>query len=315
MSQDPEQAHRSDTRWGALSGVLAALVTPLDEQGRLDHAALERILDHILAAPVSGISPSGSTGEGPLLPRSLRTELVAAVVRRVPAGAAVIPGAVTVTAEDVDADLAAYQDAGATAVLVGPPFYFPLDADGVRRFYEELADRSRLPLVLYNIPAMTKVIIPPAVVRQLADHPMIIGMKDSSRDMEYFASVLDATAGVESFFVLTGTDTLLAASVAMGGGGTIAASVNLVPELACEIYAATRKGDFESARRRQVDLTAVVAACRRAGTPVAWKAALSCLGLCSARPAAPLSPLGTDVLERLRVELVSLGIRGAATGR
>nr|MDQ2724903.1 dihydrodipicolinate synthase family protein [Actinomycetota bacterium] len=100
---------------------------------------------------------------------------------------------------DLDADLGAYHDAGATAVLVAPPFYFPLDRDGVLRFYTGVADRSPLPIVLYNIPAMTKISIPPTVAGELAAHPMIAGMKDSSRDMEYFAEVLDATSGAEDF--------------------------------------------------------------------------------------------------------------------
>ena len=290
-----------------LGGVMPALVTPLDEHGRLDQPALSRLLDHVLAAPVSGISPSGSTGEGPLLDRDTRAGLTAEVAARVGPGIAVVPGAVALTSVELTEDLVAYERAGATAALVAPPWYYPLDAAAVRRFYREAADRSPLPIVLYNIPSMTKVVIPPAVVADLAEHPMVAGMKDSSRNMEYFEEVLRSTAGAD-FSLLTGSDTLLASSTVAGGAGTIAASVNVTPQLACEVHLAAAEGRLDDARSHQAELATLVAACRRAGTPMAWKAALSLLGLCTPTPAAPLSPLSEDATARLASELRSLGI-------
>ncbi|MHB1534644.1 MAG: dihydrodipicolinate synthase family protein [Acidimicrobiales bacterium] len=293
-----------------LGGVMPALVTPLDDSGRLDRPALHRILDHVLAASVSGISPSGSTGEGPLLDRNTRVALIAEVVAHVPPGIVVVPGAVGLTSAELAADIAAYQSAGAAAVLVAPPWYYPLDAAGVRRFYMGAADSSPLPIVLYNIPSMTKVTIPPGIVAELAEHPMLAGMKDSSRDMEYFEEVLHSTAGAD-FSLLTGSDTLLASSVLAGGQGTIAASVNVAPQLACEVHVAASEGRIDDAHRHQARLAALVAACRRAGTPVAWKAALALLGLCGPDPAAPLSPLGDDATAQLASDLRALGILGA----
>jgi 4-hydroxy-tetrahydrodipicolinate synthase len=204
-----------------LRGVLVALATPLDEREELDRAGLERLLGRALAGGVSGICPTGSTGEGPRLGRGRRLAVARAVREAVPAGTPVIPAPVAHTADEAVDELAGLADAGADAALLAPPAYFPLSDDGVRRWYESVADRSPLPLVLYNIPPFTKVSIPPAVVGELAAHPGIVGIKDSSRDFEYFTAVCHATAAADGFARLTGSDTMLLASSASGGHGAI----------------------------------------------------------------------------------------------
>lgn len=291
----------------ALEGVMAALLTPLDGAGALDLGALDRLLAHILAHPVSGICPAGSTGEGPLLSRDQRAQLVAAVVDRVGARAAVIPAAVSTSVRDVLTDLDAYGDSGADAVLVTPPYYYPATAATLRRFYETVAARSPLPVVIYNIPSMTKVSVPPEVVGELAGHERVVGMKDSSRDFEYFERVLSATGG-HHFSLMTGSDTLLLASVVLGGSGTIAASVNVVPELVVSLLAAAREGHWARARSLQQRLLEVVSACRRPGSPGGWKAAASLLGLCGPEAAPPLQPPGEELRARLGEELGALGV-------
>ncbi len=283
-SQDPSQRRSCDARIGT---VMAALATPLEPSGRLDVAGLGRLVGHILAGGADGLCPAGSTGEGPLLSRETRVELVRAVSGMSPAGTPIIPGTLSVNPEATLADIDAYADAGATAVLVPPPFYYPLDDGAVADFYVYVAERSALPVLVYNIPSMTKVSVAPAVTAELAYHPRIAGMKDSSRDMEYFSAVSARTAGSDSFCLLTGSDTLLSASLGAGGQGTIAASVNLVPSLVRSLYDASISGDV-AARDLQARLAEVVFACRRPGFPAGWKAALKLAGLCDATLAAPL---------------------------
>ncbi|MCL4423779.1 MAG: dihydrodipicolinate synthase family protein [Actinobacteria bacterium] len=301
-----------------IRGVMVALATPLDEHGEIDRIGLERLVAHVISAGVSGICPVGSTGEGPLLSREQRREVTATVARVVSAtsATAVIPATVSITANDVIADLMAYHDVGATAALVPPPFYYPLENDAVKRFFEQVADRSPMPLLLYNIPAMTKVPIPATVVGELAQHPMIVGIKDSSRDLEYFQAVVMATQAYKGtkepdlggFATLTGSDTLLVASMLCGGAGTIAASVNLVPSLVLKLYQSVRGGDYDLARPIQERLVYIVQACRRPGFPAGWKAALELVGLCGRWMAHPLSPATPPALERLAAELRALEV-------
>jgi 4-hydroxy-tetrahydrodipicolinate synthase len=273
-----------------LGGVLPALVTPASEDGAVDTGGLERLVTRVVAGGVHGISPVGSTGEGPKLSGGQRAAIVRRVRALVPPGMPVIPGMPIVTFDDAVAELGGLAEAGASAVLVSPPSYYPLGDGAVLRLYQALADRSPLPLLLYNIPAFTKVRIAPEVAAELSAHPRVAGMKDSSRDMEYQQQVLQACAGAE-FRVFTGTDTLLVASLLAGAIGTICASANLVPELTVGIYQAFAAGDIPRALTLQQSLSTVVAACRCGEFPAGWKAALENAGVCAAHPILPGTPL------------------------
>ncbi len=302
QSQDPSQRQISGA---AIGTVMAALATPLEQSGRLDVSSLGRLVDHILAGGADGLCPAGSTGEGPLLSRETRVALVQAVTGMAPAGTPVIPGTLSVNPDATLADIEAYADAGATSVLVPPPFYYPLGDGAVADFYNYVAERSALPVLIYNIPAMTKVPVAPAVTAELSDHPRIAGMKDSSRDMEYFSTIAARTAASEGFCLLTGSDTLLSASLAAGGKGTIAASVNLVPGLVRSLYNASISGEA-TARSLQARLADVVFACRRPGFPAGWKAALKLAGLCEATLAAPLREATESATAALADELLEV---------
>jgi 4-hydroxy-tetrahydrodipicolinate synthase len=290
-----------------LAGVMAALVTPLDESRCLDVVAVRRMVDHILTHPVQGICPAGSTGEGALLPRPLRAELTAVVVDAAAPGTWVIPGIIATTLVAAREDLAAYADAGASAVLVGVPYYYSLGDEAIYQWYRELADSSTLPLVLYNIPSMTKLTISPDVVARLASHEQIIGMKDSSRDVVYFQQIREVTAGAR-FALLTGSDALLLASIHLGGDGLIGAGVNVIPALITQLWTAMSEGDFSAARTLQQRVARIVSVCAAAGVPVGFKAALSLLGLCQPFPAVPLQSLRPQVADRLAAELRQLGV-------
>lgn len=289
-------------------GSAVALATPVDETGRLDHTGLGRLVSHVLAGGVSMVCPVGSTGEGARLGAQQRIEVTAAVRKLVPDGIPVMSG---VPASDLDSaltELTALCEAGASAALVSPPSYFPMTDDEVRRFYERLASASPLPIVLYNIPQFTAVAIGPVVVGALAAHPAIVGIKDSSRDMEYLLAVIGATASAANFTVLTGTDTLLVASLVSGADGAIAASANVCPALGVRICRSVAEGDLEQARSLQRRLTAVVKACRRGTPPAGWKAALEISGVCGRNLVDPASPLSAQDHAALAEELAALGI-------
>ncbi len=300
----------------ALRGaVFAALATPCQPDGSLDVAGLSRLLQRVVDGGASGISPAGSTGEGAMLSSASRVALTEHVRRLVPSGMPVISGLPLTTLAEGRAELSALAEAGASAALVAPPSYYPLSDDAVLGLYETLAAVSPLPLVLYNIPVFTKVSISPAVVGSLAAHPAIIAIKDSSRDLEYQQQVIMASAG-QDFAVLTGTDTLLVASLTMGAAGTIAGSVNLVPELASGICRAFGAGDLVLANSLQERLSRIVAVCRPGLFPAGWKAALELAGVCSRTMAGVGTPLSDAECARLGDALAAAGFAvGAATSR
>jgi 4-hydroxy-tetrahydrodipicolinate synthase len=285
------------------AGVTVALATPLGPDGDLDEAALDRLLDRVVAAGVVGVSPLGSTGEGARLSTATRRRVVAAVRARITLP--VIAGLPVSTVDDARRELDALAADGVDGALVAAPSYYPATDSEINSLYSTLADDPPIPLVVYHIPPMTGIRISPAVVGDLAQHPRIVGMKDSSRDMEYIEAALYATADAD-FDIVTGSDTMLLASLVMGAHGTIAASANLVPELSVGIYDAFVRGDFDRARELQRQLFLIVQACRRGVPPSGWKAALEIAGVCSARMAAPGERLPGDAYELVKRDLAAL---------
>jgi 4-hydroxy-tetrahydrodipicolinate synthase len=291
-----------------LAGVMCALVTPMDENGEVDLEGLERLVQRVVDGGVTGICPVGSTGEGPRLSAQQRHAVVRRVRALVPDGFPVIPSPATAVATRTAEDVEALAALGCDAVLVAPPSGYLLDDDEVRRFYEELAARSPLPIVMYNFPALTRVRISPAVVGTLAHHERIIGVKDSSRELEYTQAALYASSGAQDFVVLTGSDTMLIATLMVGGSGAIVGSANLVPELGVAVYDATLAGDWVRAREAQRTLFEVVSAARAAGFPGGWKAALDMVGVCAPYPAPPALPVSGEALALFRKRLEELKV-------
>jgi 4-hydroxy-tetrahydrodipicolinate synthase len=291
----------------ALEGVIVALLTPVDREGKVDHGALRQLVERVTSRGVAGLSPLGSTGEGYSLGLDQRLAVVDTVAGSVPAGMPVIPGVFAHNHEQAVAEIAAYADHGGTAVLAAPPSYYPLRAAEQEAYFSRLADATALPLVMYNIPAYTKVQIAPAVAAALAAHPRVAGLKDSGRDFGYAAGLLDAVraAGAAAdFSVLTGTDSMLVSYMLAGARGTICASANVVPEVVLAVYEAVRAGKLDEALRLEARLRQVQAALGTGGPPAAVKAAVASSGVGEPWLVPPRLPLTdaqtTELVERLK---------------
>src|SRR2546426_4756516 len=243
-----------------LSGVLPALVTPLHRDGSADEAGIRRLVEHVIAGGVHGLLPLGSTGEGASLAERTRWRVLSCVVEAAAGRVPVICGVAQPHLEAARAEVAAAARLGADAALVAPPFYYPTDQATVLEFYRRVASGSRIPILLYNIPPFTKVVAEPATVAALAKEGTIIGIKDSSRDFEYFENMRVATRNVPRFLVYTGSDTMLLASMAMGATGTICGAANVAPEWVVRVYDHVQRGEWEAARGHQDSLIELVGA-------------------------------------------------------
>jgi dihydrodipicolinate synthase/N-acetylneuraminate lyase len=296
----------------ALEGVIVALLTPVDREGKVDHGALRQLVERVTSRGVAGVSPLGSTGEGYSLGLDQRLAVVDTVAGSVPAGMPVIPGVFAHNHQQAVAEIAAYADHGGTAVLAAPPCYYPLRAAEQEAYFARLADTAALPLVMYNIPAYTKVQIAPAVAAALAAHPRVAGLKDSGRDFGYAAGLLDAVqaAGAAAeFSVLTGTDSMLVSYMLAGARGTICASANVVPEVVLAVYEAVRAGKLDEALRLETTLRQVQAAFGIGAPPAAVKAAVALSGVGEPWLVPPRLPLTDAETAQLAERLTALGVR------
>jgi 4-hydroxy-tetrahydrodipicolinate synthase len=301
-----------------LCGIVPPLVTPLSDYDTLDAAGLERLVEHVLAGGVHGLFLLGTTGEAPSLSYRLRRELVARVCRQVNGRVPVLVG-VTDTAMVESLRMAAVAaEAGAAAVVLAPPPYFPVCQDDLRCYVQRIVEDLPLPLFLYNMPSHSKLVYQLETLRELFESPRIAGLKDSSGDMLYFHAVRKLTAGREDFSLLMGPEELLAEAVLLGGAGGVCGGANLRPRLYVDLYQAARTGDLETMRRLHDEALHLSQAVYRgdqnsAGVIKGIKCVLSRLGICRDVVAPPMHALEETQQEKIRRELPQLGI--AVKGR
>ena len=134
-----------------LSGVLVALASPLKKDGAVDEAGVTRLVEHVLAGGVHGLLPLGSTGETAALDAPARRQILGTVIKSAGGRVPVICGVAQSRLSSARAEVEAAASQGADAALVAPPFYYPMDQDGVLAFYRDIGDRAPVPILVYNL--------------------------------------------------------------------------------------------------------------------------------------------------------------------
>src|SRR5690606_37315464 len=196
----------------------------------------------------------GTTGEAPSLSYRLRRELIEQVCRLVDGRVPVLVG-ITDTAFTESVTLAKVAaDAGAAAVVLATPYYFPAGQTELIGYVEHIAAELPLPLVLYNMPSLTKVWFEIETLKQLAPIERIIGIKDSSGDLAYFARLMELKALRPDWSVMIGPEALLGDAMRCGGDGGVSGGANIAPRLFVDLYEALAGGDQDasSALQQQV---------------------------------------------------------------
>ncbi len=278
--------------------IVPALVTPFDAAGHPDAAALQELIDR-LAPQVDGFLVLGSTGEAVTLAPEERAELLAALRVEKPLWVGVGDESLALAERHARTAL----DAGADYLLAMPPRFFDraLDARAFQVYFEGLAELGEV--WLYHVPVFTKMRFPVEVACELARHPRIVGIKDSSGEMARLEHYRRFAPGLRVF---TGSGTTLPAAAASGAEGAILAVGNLAPRLFARVFSDARAGRTDA---RLAGLAYETAALVGRGGVVLLKQALRHLGLPAGAPRAPLpetSPLWPEA-ERLLARLQEEG--------
>jgi len=294
----------------SLAGIFAPLATPFVGGGEIDSVGFAANIKAHLDAGLSGVVVAGSTGEAALLDEAERSSLIEIARDAVPRGKAVIVGA---GAESTRYAIRLAKNAaarGADAVLVVAPHYYSnaMTPAALLNHYRAVADASPISVILYNIPKYMHFSLPNPVVAELAKHPNVIGIKDSSNNREILAGFVETRSA--GFSVLVGSGALLQHALQSGAVGGILGVSLFAPSLAVDVFTATKRGDVSAATFAQDRLaplhTKIVAELGVAGV----KAALDAIRLVGGSPRSPLLPLGQaerrDVAELLQTaELVA----------
>ncbi len=292
------------------------MVTPLLTQEKLDEPGLERLVDRLLQGGVHGIFTLGTTGEGPSLDADLKRRLIK---RSVELAGGKIPVLVGISDASFTESLRLSDYAascGASAVVLAPPFYFPLGQDEFLEYLEHLARKLPLPLMLYNMPSMTKIHLEPETIRQALEIPGIVGLKDSSGNMVYFHKIRQLLGKkIQEVSLLIGPEELLAEAVLAGADGGVTGGANIAPSLYVQLYEAACRQDMTSVlslHGKVMKLGQLLYGVGRHGSSSikGIKCALNCLGVCHdlvAEPFSPFSPSERAIIaqgvEQLRKEI------------
>ena len=254
---------------------------------------------------VRGLVVLGSTGEAPLVDDAESDQAIEAVRARVPSDRLLIAGA---GRESTVATAAAAVRAGALgvdAVLVRTPSFFKtlLTAEALTEHYTAVADASPVPVILYNFTALTGVTLPVGAVARLAEHPNIVGMKESGSDIGFISALVDETPS--DFALLVGSAPAFYGSLVSGAVGGVLALACVVPDLCIELYDLVQSNRLAKARALQRQLARLVT--RVHGVP-GLKAALSMVGYAGGAPRGPLRPISAGAQEELRRSLEALNL-------
>lgn len=269
-----------------LRGVIVALITPFHEDGSVNLAALEQLVDFLLGAGVHGLFVNGTTGEGPLLTPDERRTVAETVVRRARGRVPVIVQAGTpVTAETI-AQVHHARACGADAAALLCPYYYRLDNDALIEHFCTVADSvPDYPLYLYNIPQRTGNTISPEVTAAVAERcPNVVGEKDSSGDLSGIIAKQRTRGG--DFEVLIGSDGLVLSSLVAGVQAAVSGNANVFPDLFVALFQAYWDGDLVAARAVQEKIHIVRAALRDGADLSLIKGMLAHRGI----PAGPVRP-------------------------
>ncbi len=302
-------------------GIIPPLITPLTDRDTLDVAGLEKLLNYVLASGVHGIFLLGTTGEAPSLSYRLRREVITLASQIINQRVPLLVG-VTDTSFVESVALAEHAaNAGAADVVLTTPYYFPAGQTELVGYIRNITAQLPLPLMLYNMPGLTKVWFDHESLQKLTDVEQIVGIKDSSGDLEYFGRLMELRRTRPDWSILIGPEAYLPAAMKLGGDGGdgadggVSGGANVLPRLFVACYDACVAGDQPRIAELAAainDLQSIYDIGKYASRFIkATKCAASLLGLCDDFMAEPFHRFHPPDRERVWQILEPLAARFA----
>lgn len=289
-----------------ISGSIVAIVTPMQEDGRVDYAGMRRLVDTHVQEGTDAIVVVGTTGESPTVSVEEHHELIRCVVDQAAGRLPIIAGTgANSTAEAIELTEFA-KAAGADAALSVVPYYNKPTQEGIYRHFRAIAEAVDMPVILYNVPGRTVADIGNETALRLAQIPNIVGIKDATGNIDRGSELIArAPAG---FSVYSGDDSSACALLLLGAKGNISVVANVAPKLMHEMCAAALAGDLPRARELNFRMLSLHRQLFCEANPIPVKWACHELGLIGSGIRLPLTPLSADCHERVRAALRQAGL-------
>jgi len=290
-----------------ITGSIVALITPLQADGRVDYAALRKLIDWHIAEGTDCLGVVGTTGESPTVTTEEHCEIIRVSVEQAAGRVPVMAGCGSnSTAEAVN--LARYaQQVGADCQLQVVPYYNKPTQEGQYQHFKAIAEATGdLPMVLYNVPGRTVADLQLDTVLRLARLPGVIGIKEATGNIERAQWLIREVP--EGFAVYSGDDPTAVALMLCGGQGNISVTANIAPRLMHELCVAAIAGDTKRAMNIQLRLMPVHKNLFLEGNPIPVKWAMARMGLCGGTLRLPLTPMSSHLEPLLEAALKDSGL-------
>ena len=288
-------------------GIGTALVTPMTPEGKVDYAAVERLVQRQLDANIDALIVCATTGEAPTLADDEHIEMIRFVAEMAKGKTPIIAGTGSnYTDHAVEMSIKA-RDVGADGLLCVTPYYNKCTQRGLVESYTRIADATELPLIVYNVPGRTGVNIKPATYDILADHPRIVGIKEANGDISSVVDTMARCTGKLDMY--SGNDDQIVPILSMGGIGCISVVSNLLPAETREITNRWFAGDTAGAAALQMKYKPLIDALFSEVNPIPIKAALAAVGLCTDYARLPLTRMEEGTYKNLLRCMDEVGLR------
>lgn len=238
----------------ALKGIFTPNIVPYDAKGRINEEELRRIIRWLGDKGITGFYPNGSMGEFIRLSYEERKQVVK-IVSEEAGGRPILAGAAEPNVDLVLEMCHHCADLGCRAVSITGPYYYKLSQESIEQYFRDIAAKSPIDIVIYNIPNFANEITIPVLKRLALDCPRIVGTKDTSNDFSRFQRILhEIKSQRPDFAALIGWEELLCTAMFMGADGGTLSSSGVVPEVLMKIYEEAKAGNWDEAKRAQFKL-------------------------------------------------------------
>jgi 4-hydroxy-tetrahydrodipicolinate synthase len=259
------------------TGVGTALVTPFTKTGELDEAGVRRLARRQIDGGIHFLVPCGTTGESPTLTEDERTRVVQICAEEAHGRVPVLAGAGGYNTREVIHAARLMETAGANGLLSVTPYFNRPTPEGLFQHYNAIAESTKLPIVVYNVPGRTGCNVDVNTLTRLATIPNIVGVKEASGSIQQMCEVCRAVPS--DFIVLSGDDAITLPLMVVGGRGVISVASNEVPRQMSQMVEAAERGDFAAARKIHTSLLPLMLVNFVESNPIPVKAAMAALGL------------------------------------
>lgn len=285
-------------------GTVVPLITPLNEDESIDYSSLKGVIDHIIGGGAEGIFQLATSGEFARLSQEERYALARATVSHAKGRTAIYLGISDTATKQVLQNLAQMENLEPDFIVVSLPYYYPVqDKREIIDFFTAVARSTKLPILLYNIPATCGGSIPLSAMEHLVQIENIVGIKDSSSDVEYFKGLIRLKKSRPEFCVLVGDESVISQCLRLGGDGQVPSLANTFPKLFVEIWRLACKQNWPEMEKWIEIINNMNKMNLYSGSwmsAIGWrKAGLSLMGLCKPYLTNPHVPLGPEETKRV----------------